>query len=122
MRTDNGLIHAPTVLLSQESNNREIKTFFFFFFLFFLRPPELHRWHPGVSPTPFYDRAVCSVGSARPSLLDLFSLKVAPLVKKASVQCACVCMRASLLRVSGAEKDNMFVFFFFLLPSIDYCC
>lgn len=58
----------------------------------------------------------CSVGSAWPSLLHLFRLKVASLVKR---QLFGVFVWAYLLCVSGAEKANTL---FPCCHQIDYCC
>lgn len=86
MRIDNRVIHAPTVLLSLESNNSEIKMLFIFAEAPYGDTP------PRASRTPFYRGCLphivrtsayaCSVGSARPWLLSLFRLKVASLVKR----------------------------------------
>lgn len=108
MRIDNRVIHAPTGLLSLESNNSEIKTFLLFFLP---RTPEPHQWHPRTSRTPFYERLLgthCENKQlhalwspcARPSLLNLFRLKVAFFVKGICSVCTC----EHLCRVSQGQR------------------
>lgn len=118
MRIDNRVIHAPTGLLSLESNNSEIKRFLFFFFFCqgpqsptsgTLEPPGHHFMKGCLAHIVRTNTDSCSVESARPSLLNLFRLKVAFFVKGICSVC---------LRGRESQQD----FFPSRCHQIDYCC
>lgn len=112
MRIDNRVIHAPTGLLSPESNNSKIKMFLIFCrgpqspTSGTLEPPGHHFMKGCLAHIVRTNTDGCSVGSARPSLLSLFRLKVASLVKGicslyTREHLCCVCLR-------GRERQHDF--------------